>query len=75
MNNEQIRDFIGRQMGYYQASPILQKRRDMQIIALVEVLRFMDGDTRMSDQIEDYVPLTLADIPTRLGGVTEDADA
>ena len=72
MSDEQIRDFIGRQMGYYQASPTLRKRRDEQTIALAEVLRFMDGDKRMSDQLEDYVPLTLTDIPSRLGGVSED---
>ena len=78
MSDEQVRDFIGRQIGYYQtlnARMRMEKRRDAQTIALAEVLRFMDGDERMSDQLEDYVPLTLADIPTRLGGVAEDADA
>lgn len=69
---DELRDFIERMIGYYQASQsslMLPIRRDGQIIVCAEILRFMDGDHRMSDQLADYVPVGLADLPERLGGV------
>ncbi len=68
MDSELLQDFIGRQIGYYQSDGYMGERRDAQTIALAEVLRFIDGDKRMSEQLADYVPLTLADLPSRLGG-------
>lgn len=66
-----VRDFIGRAIAYYQSSnarTMLAERRDAQILTLAEVLRFMEGDVRMSDQLAGLVPLTLDDLPYRLGG-------
>ncbi len=68
--DEGIREFIGKQLAFYQAAPqTFRDRRAAQTIALAEVLRFMDGDLRMARQLEDFIPLTLSDLPERLGGV------
>ncbi len=66
-----LRDFIGRAIAYYQTSNarmMLAERRDAQTLVLAEVLRFMEGDVWMSDQLAGLVPLTLDDLPHRLGG-------
>lgn len=66
-----LRDFIERMIGYYdadQARSLNPHRREGQIIACAEILRFMDGNTRMSEQLADMVPVGLADLPARLGG-------
>ena len=67
-----LRDFIERMIGFYdadQARSLNPHRREGQIIACAEILRFMDGDHRMSDQLSDMVPVGLSDLPKRLGGV------
>lgn len=67
-----LRNFIERMVGFYEADSYQgrEARREAQIIACAEILRFMDGDTRMSEQLADIVPVGLADLPKRLGGVS-----
>ena len=69
---EDLRDFVGRLIAYYQTyagHDPFRYRREGQIAALADVLRFVDGDNHpLREMLTAYRPATLADIPTDLGG-------
>lgn len=72
-SRREIRDFIGRLLGYYQAdaarhSHSMLHRREAQMITAAEILRYINGDGRTSSELMGFVPLTLDDLPERLGG-------
>lgn len=68
---DELRELLGRMLGHYQhVSGRLPERRDAQTIAIAEVLRYLEGDRTMLEELRDLdrEPLTLADLPPRLGG-------
>ena len=69
MTEQEIRDFIERLIGFYQADLMMRgtDRRRSQIIALAEVLRFMDGHPN-SFGVDSFAPIGLADLEPSLGG-------
>ena len=77
-----VREMCGRMLGYYIADVELSRRRGNepmrrrrhgQAVAVAEVLRFLDGDLTMFNQLEPYVPLTLDEVEVRFGGRAEEA--
>jgi len=69
----EVTDFIGGLIAFYysdvQAGNSLRPRRYGQIIALAEVLRFIEGDPdNIDERLSGYVPMGLDDLPRHLGG-------
>lgn len=70
-----IREMLGLMIAYYQSDGYMNERlsarREAQTISCAEVLRLLDGDTRMLHQLRamGLVPFMLSDLPERLGGV------
>lgn len=78
---EQIKELAELSIAWYASDRILamslprKTRRTGQIIAMAEVLRLIDGDERMLDQLRGMglVPLRLDDLPRREGGKLDDS--
>lgn len=71
-----VREFIGLCLAWYWSDTHLGatefriRRRENQIMALAEVLRWLDGNTGTLDELRStgLIPLDLDDLPQRLGG-------
>lgn len=75
----EVEELVGLMAAFYQADGAMNAtdsrhaRRDAQTIVCAEILRLLDGDTRTLSGLRDrgLVPLTLADLPKRLGGTSD----
>jgi hypothetical protein len=78
---EEVREYVGLQLAFYQTDAMINaptefrvRRRENQIVAVVEILRLLDGNRSSFNALRErgLVPLTLDDLPRRLGGFSDE---
>lgn len=84
VTTEDVREFVGLFLAHNRAQharrdpdSVMARRYDAQAIMLAEVLHFLDDDnygTGADLRSRGLVPLTLDDLPTRLGGPPSNDD-
>lgn len=77
---DEVKEYVGLALAWYQAdanrlngSTFRVNRREHQMMAVCEVLRLIEGDRAAFHELREMglIPLTLDDLPRRLGGTQD----